>query len=375
MSFLDKLKQSLGLVKKPETVDPKIVDDLRDRFKGCMWLGAAGDAFGYVVEFKNTQEIQKRFRGPLEFKNLPHWATDGKFVVSDDTQMTMFTAEACDTAVRSQPADPDPTYSLPHVVNSNAQIAYLDWYQTQKAEAAPTNRHDRLISFKEMHLAQAPGNTCLASLKVGGRGGWQKSERINNSMGCGGVMRVAPLAFLPQITDREAFALGCRTAAQTHGHDMGIYPAGAFVLILKYITAGHSIGDAARVAFDFLSAMEPAAPLRDKLFEALAFEGRGPVSPAEIEALGGGWVGHECLAIGLASALLRIAMPDRMRVAANHSGDSDSTASVAGQLMGASFGYTGLIKRFPEFPQIEARMDVKRPLEFIINRFQENVIV
>jgi hypothetical protein len=156
---------------------------------------------------------------------------------------------------------------------------------------------------------------------------------------------------------------------------MGIYPAGAFVLILKYITAGHSIGDAARVAFDFLSAMEPAAPLRDKLFEALAFEGRGPVSPAEIEALGGGWVGHECLAIGLASALLRIAMPDRMRVAANHSGDSDSTASVAGQLMGASFGYTGLIKRFPEFPQIEARMDVKRPLEFIINRFQENVIV
>ncbi len=374
MTFFDKLKQSLGLVKKPEVVDPKIANDLRDRFKGCMVLGAAGDAFGYVVEFKKTDEIQKRYRGPLEFKNLPHWATDGKFIVSDDTQMTMFTAEACDIAMRSQPVDPDPTYSLPRVVNSNANKAYLDWYQTQRAGTPPTNRPDSLISFAEMHVPRAPGTTCLDALKAGGRGGWDKTQRINNSMGCGGVMRVAPLAFLPGITDREAFALGCRTAAQTHGHDMGIYPAGAFVLILKYIIAGHSIGDAARVTFDFLSAMEPAAPLRDKLFEALAFEGRGPVNPDEIEKLGGGWVGHECLAIGLACSLLRIAMPDRMRVAVNHSGDSDSTASVAGQLMGASFGYSGLLKRFPEFPQIEARLDVKRPLDFVVTRFQESVI-
>jgi ADP-ribosylglycohydrolase len=374
MNFFDKVKVSLGLMKKPEVVDPKIAEDRRDRFKGCMLLGAAGDAFGYVVEFKSKEEIRNRFQGPLQFKNLNHWKTNGQYVVSDDTQMTMFTAEACDLAMRARPEDPDPTYSLPHVVNANSNIAYLDWYQTQNPNGRPDNKPDRLVSFQEMFKAQAPGNTCLASLKAGGRGGWDKKQRINNSMGCGGVMRVAPLAFLPEITDREAFALGCRNAAQTHGHDMGIYPAGTLVLILKHIIAGHSIGDAARAAFSFLSAMEPAAELRDKLIEALAFEGRGPVTPQEIEKLGGGWVGHECLAIGLAAALLRLAVPDRMSIAVNHSGDSDSTASVAGQLIGAAVGYSGIVKRFSAFPEIEAGLDVKRPLEHVMQRFQTSVL-
>lgn len=375
MNFLIKLKQSLGLLPKDEVKNPEIITKRRDQFQGCLLFGAAGDAFGYGVEFKKTDEIRRMFRGPLEFKNIDHWRKNGKFIVSDDTQMTLFTAEACDLALRARPKEVPETYSLANVVNANAQIAYLDWFQTQKAGQPPANRKDRLIQFPEMHQAQAPGNTCLSALKAGGRGGVQKEQRLNNSMGCGGVMRVAPLAFLPEITEREAFALGCRNAAQTHGHDMGIYPAGAFVLMLKLIIEGQSIADAARATFSFLSPMETAAPLRDKIIEALAFEGRGPVTPKEIEAIGGGWVGHECLAIGLACAILGIAMPDRMTVAVNHSGDSDSTASVAGQLMGAAMGLSGIQKRFPAFQDIHTNLDVKRPLDFVMARFQESVIV
>lgn len=374
MNLLTKLKQGLGLIPKEVVKDPEIISKLCDRFQGCMMLGAAGDAFGYVIEFKQIDEILRTYRGPLQFKNIDHWRTNGEFVVSDDTQMTLFTAEACDLAVRARPPEPPVTYSLPNVVNSNARLTYLDWYQTQRGGQPPANRSGRLISFNEMHKAQAPGGTCLAALKDGGRGGIQKNARVNDSMGCGGVMRVAPLAFLPEITDREVFALACRTAAVTHGHDMGIYPAGAFALTLKHVINGYTVADAARETLSFLAGMEAAAQLRDHMLAALSFEGRGPVTPKELETLGGGWVGHECFAIGLAASILKIALPDRMTIAANHSGDSDSTASVAGQLMGTAVGLRGVRNRFPEFATIEAHLDVKRPMEFVIKRFQESVI-
>jgi hypothetical protein len=55
---------------------------------------------------------------------------------------------------------------------------------------------------------------------------------------------------------------------------------------------------------------------------------------AAIAALGGGWVGEEALAIGLYAALVAPSFADAIRLAANHGGDSDSTASIAGQPYG-----------------------------------------
>lgn len=61
-----------------------------------------------------------------------------------------------------------------------------------------------------------------------------------------------------------------------------------------------------------------------------------------VEQLGAGWIGEEALAIGLYSALKGKDFKDVIRIAANHSGDSDSTASIAGQLYGAIHGINDL---------------------------------
>ena len=61
-----------------------------ERALACLLGGAIGDAFGYEVEFKSLCEIRQRFgQSGIETPVVHH----GKLIVSDDTQMTMFTLE------------------------------------------------------------------------------------------------------------------------------------------------------------------------------------------------------------------------------------------------------------------------------------------
>jgi ADP-ribosylglycohydrolase len=61
-----------------------------------------------------------------------------------------------------------------------------------------------------------------------------------------------------------------------------------------------------------------------------------------IPRLGEGWVGEEALAIAVYSTLVGQGFARIVQIAANHSGDSDSTASIAGQLWGAAWGLAGI---------------------------------
>ena len=60
------------------------------KIRGCLFGGAIGDALGYKVEFKSFSSIRASYgeEGIQEPEE-----TDGQFVVSDDTQMTLFTLE------------------------------------------------------------------------------------------------------------------------------------------------------------------------------------------------------------------------------------------------------------------------------------------
>jgi ADP-ribosylglycohydrolase len=75
-----------------------------------------------------------------------------------------------------------------------------------------------------------------------------------------------------------------------------------------------------------------------------------------VSALGEGWVGEEALAIGLYAAMVTKTFAECIELAANHDGDSDSTASIAGQLWGARYGLAVI----PQ--QAVARLDVLEPL-------------
>ena len=82
-------------------------------------------------------------------------------------------------------------------------------------------------------------------------------------------------------------------------------------------------------------------PLR-AIDAALELAASGRPRPTDLERLGGGWVAEEALAISLCCALTAESFVDGVRLAVNHSGDSDSTGSVTGNLLGASFGRVAL---------------------------------
>lgn len=60
-----------------------------DKYRGCLIGGAAGDALGYAVEFLDEDAIFKKYgkKGITEYDLVNHTGR-----ISDDTQMTLFTA-------------------------------------------------------------------------------------------------------------------------------------------------------------------------------------------------------------------------------------------------------------------------------------------
>ena len=76
-----------------------------------------------------------------------------------------------------------------------------------------------------------------------------------------------------------------------------------------------------------------------KLEDAVGLAGDGMPTPEEIEAtLGQGWVGEEALAIAVACALAAPDFCTGVTAAVSHSGDSDSTGYICGNILGADLG-------------------------------------
>ena len=72
-------------------------NEQKDRVRGSLIGGAIGDALGFPVEFiYSYKEIQKRYgENGITRLDTAQWWTEsnvGKAVISDDTQMTLFTA-------------------------------------------------------------------------------------------------------------------------------------------------------------------------------------------------------------------------------------------------------------------------------------------
>lgn len=304
-----------------------------DRVLGCLLGGAVGDAFGYAVEFDSLAKIRECFGEQGLTRPV---FKDGKLVVSDDTQMTLFTLEGI---LRCTDVSGEPTSSA---LLDEVRHAYLDWYDTQLGkQSASSVLHGRLAARPALRVKRAPGNTCLSALKSGGQGSIER--RINQSKGCGGVMRTAPLGFLQGV---DWFDLGARVAALTHGHVEGWAPAGILPRIVARLIKGEEKFLAVRNGFSDACEWghvygESAGTERYLLARRLARKMR--FNPTEaIRQLGQGWVGDEALAIAMYAFLSARSYTDAISRATNHDGDSDSTASIAGQLWGAQHGVSDI---------------------------------
>jgi len=142
----------------------------------------------------------------------------------------------------------------------------------------------------------------------------------------------------------EIFRLGCDVAAITHGHPSGYLPAGVMAATLQSILRGATFGRALSHATECLWGHSHAHETLRALRRAIDLAEKQERPSAEnLERLGGGWTGEEALAIAVYAVLCH---PNDARsallLAVNHSGDSDSTGAVAGNLVGAVLGAEAL---------------------------------
>jgi ADP-ribosylglycohydrolase/protein-tyrosine phosphatase len=331
-----------GRPEKEVTIDERIL--------GCLLGGAVGDAFGFCVEFFRWPDIQREY-GPAGLQE-PVFHAD-QLVVSDDTQMTLFTAEGLLRATARR--EDRGIASTPAVVWN----AYQRWRSTQDLPAETFGDDGWLVQEETLRHQRAPGNTCLGALD---RPLPAASTRApNNSKGCGGVMRIAPVGLIHRRAgDREVFDMACELAWLTHGHPSGFLSAGAMAAIIGALMEGHEIEDAAGNALELLKNHDGAGETIGRIDQALALAGAGSAAGQRIPAaLGEGWVGEEALGIGLYAALVGGSFSDVIRLAANHDGDSDSTAAIAAQIHGARHGIADLPNAWIR------RLDVLEPLLFL----------
>ena len=296
-----------------------------EKVLGVLLGGAVGDAFGYEVEFDSIIKIRSRFGASGITEPILH---NGKLIVSDDTQMTLFTLEGILQALSKG------GLSVKSFVDS-IRLAYLDWLRTQGGSVGGKGW---LAAQPEMHARRAPGNTCMSALDAGGKG--SINHPLNNSKGCGGVMRVAPIGLVSKgLKPGQTFQLAAETAACTHGHPSGYLSAGAMAAMVRFLAEGADLRSAADQSLAILRSYDRHEETEAAIKKAIALAGQSCGDrAAAVETLGGGWVGEEALAIGLYAALSARSFVEAIRIATNHSGDSDSTAAIAGQLWGAMNG-------------------------------------
>lgn len=324
-----------------------------DEFRGCLIGGAAGDALGYPVEFRCAEEIFKVYghEGIREYE-LSH----GKALISDDTQMTLFTATGLLLGkTRGM------THGIGGAHYSYPGFAYKTWYRMQRHEQ-PRNAQDFAYSWladvPEMGENRAPGNTCMSV--IGGDHYGTVDEPINHSKGCGGIMRVAPVGLYfnrPTLrcgTIKDVWEQATGVAALTHGHELGWLPAGVLAHIVNRLAySGMTLIEAIREAQEYLNQTykrrKHTKELSDLIDKTVSLTLNQEADLDNIRSLGEGWVAEETLAIAIYCSLkYEDDFSKALTVSVSHGGDSDSTGAVCGNILGTLWGYERIPSQWKE---------------------------
>ena len=324
----------------------------KSRYRGCLLGGAVGDALGYPVEFMKEDGIFRKY-GEKGIQTLSQAGNPA--VISDDTQMTLFAANAL---IRSEAIHCD--------WKENLLRAYQEWLGTQGDECCirddPRPRM-WLYEVEGLHARRAPGNTCLASIRRTAG----KREAIfadNNSKGCGTVMRAAPyglsVGYDPLSRGEEANAvikMAHVDADFTHGHPAAREASASLAALIWEIVQYspqrcNSLEEAVYHCFGGSGLLKKAVEL--------ALDGSVPDLEG-IHRLGEGWVADEALAIAVFCAVRhQNDFAAGIRAAVNHKGDSDSTGAICGNILGAWLGEEAVEKAF-DLKQLELA-DVTRTI-------------
>ena len=232
---MDKLQEKIIKDTEEAFARKKESEKYLDKFRGSMIGGAAGDALGYAIEFSDEDFLFSKY-GENGITEYSIDSISGKALISDDTQMTLFTANAILVG-----ATRGAMRGIGGAPSLYMQWAYLDWLRTQEISYEESRKISKgygkggsiswLTDVPDLYAHRAPGNTCLSALGRNRDIPLEPEEcltkTLNNSKGCSGVMRVAPLGLKAYryVSDEDMLKEAAMTAAVTHGHSLGYMPA------------------------------------------------------------------------------------------------------------------------------------------------------
>lgn len=284
---------------------------MRDRILGCILGGAIGDAFGRPYE---------GLQPPIVISEAGEWR------LSDDTQLTLATCEAITICGGS--VDP-------------AMIAgrFAGWHRARRISGMGSN------TLKALTELVAGGHWAL----VGGKG-----ERAASN---GAAMRAAPLAFCLDPNDHVERRTIRDVSRITHHHEEAC--AGALAVVVAVRAAAGGLWDGSNDLLRLVVESLPDTQTRDRLVALSEIEEETPLLEIARRFGCSGFVAESVpLALRGASRIRSLDFKNVLVELIACGGDTDTNASIAGQVAGALIGRRQLpeemIARTPDSDAVEA---------------------
>lgn len=276
----------------------------KDKLMGCIIGGAIGDAIG------NAYEGQQ----PHDDLTMD---MDKEWFLTDDTQLTLATCEGI-----TETPEPDPS-----IIASR----YCKWFC-----------EGRITSIGSSTLK------ALKDLMLGAH--WALSGRTGDmSAGNGAAMRIAPLAFcLDPETDKGKLLIR-DISSITHKNDEAYAAALSVCLAVYYGITGK--WSTSKDLLRLITSNTPDSNIRDTIQKLHSSNIISIAEASQITGVSGYAPESVSLAIYASSMVRNIHFADILFELVSCGGDTDTIASIAGQIMGAKIGFSEipatLVQRIP----------------------------
>ncbi|MEU6096697.1 ADP-ribosylglycohydrolase family protein [Streptomyces sp. NPDC047079] len=308
--------------------------DFRGRVRGALLGAAVGDALGAPVDGMSLEQIREA-HGPEGLVDLAV-GPGGRGAITHHTQLTLFTV---DGLIRAQVRRDTGAWHPP----TDLHRAYLRWAVTQR-DWGPDERRaeDGWLAREEwLYARRAPARACLLGLGDDTMGTLQVPKNPGEA-GPEAAARSAPFGLLVGWDPQLVLQLAIECAAQTHGHPIAYFSAGAYAVIVHALARGETLDAAVQRSLALLAPRPEQQPVADALQRALGTVRQGMPTPARIEELAGAGTAEGVLAVAVYCALVGEDVRHGLCLAVNHGGPSGAAGTLTGGLLGALHGETAI---------------------------------
>ncbi|SHG96876.1 ADP-ribosylglycohydrolase [Chryseolinea serpens] len=289
---------------------------LREKLKGCLVLGAIGDSIGSRFEGN----------GPVEKVSYDfHWS------VSDDTQLTLATCEAI--------------YASEKVMPELVAMKFLEWFNRRKLTGLGSS------TLKALRELQVGGHWAL----VGNTG-----ER---AAGNGAAMRIAPLAFkrnMSRTTIKDVCSI-------THKNDEA-YTGGLAI----YYSIRNALDGGWKGGQDLIEKIVDELPdtnVRDRLMELQELKQLSLVEIGQRFKPTGYVVDSVPVSVFAAQQIGKLGADQIFQELVKMGGDTDTTCSMTGQIIGTLLGYNEIPMEWME--KYNSDLRVKESVDLFVEGWRE----